>query len=71
MIILDHLFAKYVFSGYDDGYDFFQGHFGHFWGPGRVFFQGLGQFSELGGGFPDWGGDSLFLIAALYWMFRD
>ena len=26
---------------------FFQGHFGHFWGPGRVFFQGLGQFSSL------------------------
>ena len=42
---------------------FFQGHFGHFWGPRRVFFQGLGQFSELAGGFT-------FLIAALYWMIR-
>ena len=33
MIILDQFFfVKYVFSGYDVGYDFFQGHFGHFAG---------------------------------------
>ena len=38
----------------------FQGHFVHFRGPGRVFFQGLEQFSELAGGFPNWRRDSLF-----------
>ena len=30
---------------------FCQGHFGHFLGPGRVFFQGLGRFLKKGGGF--------------------
>ena len=40
--------------------NFFQGHFGHFWGPGRVFFQGLGQFSELGGGLFQIGGGFTF-----------
>ena len=35
---------------------FCQGHFGHFWGPGRVFFQGLGRFLKKGGGFSERGG---------------
>ena len=37
---------------------FFQGHFGHFWGPGKVFFQGLGRFLKFAGGFSDLRGDS-------------
>ena len=37
---------------------FLQGHFGHFWGPGRAFFQGLRRFPEFGGGFRNMGGDS-------------
>ena len=43
---------------------FFQGHFGHFWGPGRVFFQGLGQFSEKGGGFPKRGGGFICFLSS-------
>ena len=42
---------------------FCQGHFGHFLGPGRVFFRGLGRFLKKGGGFSERGGDSfVFLI---------
>ena len=37
---------------------FLQGHFGHFLGPGRAFFQGLRRFPEFGGGFRNMGGDS-------------
>ena len=38
---------------------------------GGSFFRALDGFANLGGCFADLGGDSLFLIAAVYYMFRD
>ena len=40
-------------------------------GPRRVFFRALDSFPNWGGAFPNWGRGFTFLIAALYWMFRD
>ena len=59
MTVLDHFYLQNMFlMGMTWARIFFQGHFGHFWGPGKVFFQGLGWFLKFAGGFSDLRGDS-------------
>ena len=70
MTVLDHFFLQNMFlMGMTWARIFFQGHFGHFWGPGKVFFQGLGRFLKFAGGFSDLRGDSCVIccIEKCFW----